>query len=375
MYTLEIYPAVDRHNRPVASVNAIIQFYRPNIRFPVWLMNLPLEVGVEQRPFMPPAVQSTRPMAEDEDGLCGNLTPVGTVVDLHIDQLRDGLVMCIGRSVKVVLMWPGTAENMAIMTEVGMQPGRFAMAAPRLRHGIIVYLNNNSALFFPILTIHMTITLAGGPLIGLNTVTAQNIEAACTNLAYELAVSIEPNQVGNLVIFSRQVNASARSPVIAHRIGVLTGWVRLQPSLTMWFTRDRRDRDGFEIRELAHVQSIIRRLLQDLVKGGFFTHCCNVGQDEVIQHYQASHFMVLSNSSKQSRTPSSSGTSGSKRRAKEATTETTAGAVKKARTTRTSSNANSIIPSVATRSRSTRSATDTIADGASYVESLDSEDT
>jgi len=75
-----------------------------------------------------------------------NLTPRYTVVDLHLDKSRDGLIQCGGKSKKVILMWPGTTFDMEIMLDHSDHQMKFNRVGHLLQGGIITMVGSSVGL-------------------------------------------------------------------------------------------------------------------------------------------------------------------------------------------------------------------------------------
>jgi len=108
--------AFENEERSEKHGEAIWQLQHPNKENPTYLMNAKLQLPDDSKLCVPTSVSSKKtPYGDLIFG--ANLTPRHTIVDLHINQERDGLIVCIGDSKKIVLMWPATNSNMNLLRE------------------------------------------------------------------------------------------------------------------------------------------------------------------------------------------------------------------------------------------------------------------
>lgn len=75
-----------------------------------------------------------------------NLTPRYTIVDLHIDQGQDGLIVCVEDSKKIMLMWPATNLNMNLLQECFYHQANLVQVGSQLEEGITVMADSSKSL-------------------------------------------------------------------------------------------------------------------------------------------------------------------------------------------------------------------------------------
>ena len=194
-------------------------------------MNAQLELSHDATLCIPSNVLTKRTPSTHPFIVTANLTPMHTVVDLHIDQGRDGLVQCIGGSKKIILMWPATIHNMEIMQDQSNQKMKFIRNGYCLQGGIIIVVDSSVCLVMYTGTIHMTITLEGGVLVGINWVAAEGHYAAARCFQYEIRTRLEDDISNVLGIYADQLDISlAGCDQFRHR-EVLEEWIIIYPLL------------------------------------------------------------------------------------------------------------------------------------------------
>ena len=106
--------AFENEERSEKHGEAIWQLQHPNKENSTNLMNAKLQLPDDSKLCVPTSVLSKRTPYEDLI-FDANLTLRHTIVDLHIDQEWDELIVCIEDSKKIVLMWPATNSNMNLL--------------------------------------------------------------------------------------------------------------------------------------------------------------------------------------------------------------------------------------------------------------------
>ncbi|OCT54302.1 hypothetical protein CLCR_00921 [Cladophialophora carrionii] len=128
------------------------------------------------------------PVTESGDGrMLANVTPTGSCFFPHIDLGLDGLVQCLGPGAKLIAAWPNTEENILTLLRTERSTTAFIRCIRSL-HGGMLYLmrGGSTSLFLSAGTIHATITLQGGLLVGINTTSLGSLVSAMRALGYEL---------------------------------------------------------------------------------------------------------------------------------------------------------------------------------------------
>ena len=194
-------------------------------------MNAQLKLSNDLTMCVPNDILAKRTPSPYPPIIAANLTPMHTVVDLHLDQGRDGLVQCIGGSQKIILMWPATVHNMKIMQDHSDQKMKFIRNGHLLRGGIIIVVDSSVCLVMYTGTIHMTITLEAGVLVGINWVAAECHCVAARCFRYEICARLEDDISNVLKIYVDQLDMSlAGYDQVRHR-EVLDEWTITYPLL------------------------------------------------------------------------------------------------------------------------------------------------
>ncbi len=173
--------------------------------------------------------------AYGDPSFAANLTPTDIIVDLHIDQGRDGLIQCIRSCKKIVLMWP--AQNLNVLLHQSNCQAKFIHAAHQLQWGIITIIDSNVGLAMFADTLHATITQEPSFLVGINWVSVENHRSAVRCFEYEIHSGMESNIKSIFTIYADQLNASLDGNDTARHQQVLDDLVHIiYPIL-----QDRRD--------------------------------------------------------------------------------------------------------------------------------------
>lgn len=98
----------EKHNK------AIWQLQHSNKENSTNLMNVKLQLSDDSKLCVLTSVSSKRTLYEDLI-FDANLTLRHIIVNLHIDQEWDELIVCIEDNKKIVLMWPATNSNMNLL--------------------------------------------------------------------------------------------------------------------------------------------------------------------------------------------------------------------------------------------------------------------
>lgn len=94
-------------------VRVVWQLSNPDPDDPHYIMNVNLPATIAMG--IPRTFRSRLTSPPELPMTLANLTPQHTVVDVHLDQARKGVIQCIGRSKKLLLAWPATDLNMEIL--------------------------------------------------------------------------------------------------------------------------------------------------------------------------------------------------------------------------------------------------------------------
>jgi len=160
-----------------------------------------------------------------------NLTSRHTIVDLHIDQGRDGLIQCLGKSKKIILMWPATDCNMRALQDSSCHQMKLFRVGQSLEDGIITTIDSSIDLVMFSGTIHVTITLESSMLVGINWVSTESHRPAIRCLGYEMDVELEGELSGILSIYVDQLAASLCGFDKGRHQEVLEDWIAVYPIL------------------------------------------------------------------------------------------------------------------------------------------------
>jgi len=209
---------------------AIWQLQHPTKENPTYLMNAKLQLPDNSRMRVPTSVLSKR--TPHGDLIFGaNLTPRYTIVDLHIDQGRDGLIVCVKDSKKIVLMWPATNLNMNLLQECSYHQANLVRVGSQLEGGIAVMADSSKSLIMYSGTIHATITLESGILVGINWVSVESYRPAFRCFAYEMTVDLESDFGNILGILVLQLEASLQGLDHTGHEKVISDWVDIYTDL------------------------------------------------------------------------------------------------------------------------------------------------
>jgi hypothetical protein len=104
-----------------------------------------------------------------------NVTPVNTVVDVHIDQGTNGLSVGLGHESdpsvlkvhKIWFFWPPTEHNLSIYEELKRSNDLRLLRCNELEHGLIADFGINQGVFLPAGWLHATVTVRSGFLGGI----------------------------------------------------------------------------------------------------------------------------------------------------------------------------------------------------------------
>lgn len=209
---------------------AIWQLQHPDPHNPTYLMNATLKLSNNVEMCIPNGLLLKRTPYK-QPIFTANLTPMHTVVDLHLDQCRDGLIQCIGNGKKVVLMWPNAEPNRKLMRDHSNHQMKFIRIGQLLQGGIITIMDSSIGLVMSTGTIHMTITLEAGVLVGLNWVAAECHRAAARCVEYEICANLENDFSTVLGIYADQLEASLDGWDEVRHQEVLEDWIIIYPLL------------------------------------------------------------------------------------------------------------------------------------------------
>ncbi|KIW76812.1 hypothetical protein Z517_09256 [Fonsecaea pedrosoi CBS 271.37] len=179
------------------SLATFFTMTNPDISKPQsFLHNIPVELAPGQRMKVPKELFTKyRPIAADHPMAC-NVTPTGSVFSPHLDTNRDGLIAVFGNCTKLIACWPASAENIEFLLKTEkMKPWEaFRYLVTKLSGGILLRLTMENALLMLAGTIHGTITIEGGVLIGINTNSVGSLVGAMVSVTYELRNNLLPDE-------------------------------------------------------------------------------------------------------------------------------------------------------------------------------------
>ncbi len=279
----EVFENGEQTGSPAA---AIWQLQHPNSRNPTYLMNATLELSNNLKMCVPKGLLQKR-TPHGYPTFAANLTPRYTVVDLHLDQSRDGLIQCVGKSKKVVLMWPATTYNMKIMLDHSNHQMKFNRVGHLLQGGIITIVGSSVGLVMYTGTIHMTITLEAGILVGINWVASECSRVAARCFRYEICAHLENDISSVLAIYGDQLEASLNGWNEVRRREVLEDWITIHPLLVTAF----KSMTKKGVNELQRVCQTIEASLQGHQAPGL--SCCGCTPAEYGRHFQEYHMKDL----------------------------------------------------------------------------------
>ena len=227
---LESAQAFENGERSGKHGAAIWQLQHPDPHNPTYLMNATPKLFNNAKMCVPNGLLRKRTPYK-EPIFTANLTPMHTVVDLHLDQCRDGLIQCIGHSKKMILMWPIAESNRQLMRDHSNHRMKFVRMGHLLQGGIITILDSSVGLVMSTGTIHMTITLEAGVLVGLNWVAAECHRAGARCFEYEICANLENDFSNVLGIYADQLEASLNGWDEVRHQEVLEDWMFIYPLL------------------------------------------------------------------------------------------------------------------------------------------------
>lgn len=170
-------------------------------------MNIRPELAPDVNMCIPKAVHARRPPYKPPH-FSGNITPRFVVVQPHIDVGQIGSILCIGDCKKIVVMWPPTTHNLDVMRKESGYAAIFQRVGHRLEGGIATVVDSSVALVMFTGTIHFTITLEPGILVGINWVSAECYRAGARCFQYEIDTNLEEDHSGAFEIFANQLDAA-----------------------------------------------------------------------------------------------------------------------------------------------------------------------
>ena len=207
---------------------AIWQLQHPNPDNPTYLVNAEPRLAKDLIMRIPTALlKKLTPYGSPDFGV--NVTPMHTIVDIHIDQGRESLVQCIGSGRKIFLMWPATDHNMRLMRNFSDQPMRLFRMADQLQGGIMTAVDASVGLATFAGTIHATITLEPGLLVGITWISAENHRPAARCFKLELSTDVEENLPGLFRIIADQIESSLQGFNSDRHREVLQDWTTYYP--------------------------------------------------------------------------------------------------------------------------------------------------
>ena len=229
---LESAQAFENGERTGKHGSAVWQLQHPDPHNPTYLMNATPKLFNNVKMCVPNGLLLKRTPYK-EPIFMANLTPMHTVVDLHLDQCRDGLIQCIGNSKKVILMWPNAESNRQLMRDHSDHRMKFIRMGHLLQGGIITILDSSIGLIMSTGTIHMTITLEAGVLVGLNWVAAECHRAAARCFEYEICANLEDDfsTVLGIYVYADELEASLNGWDEVRHQEVLEDWKIIYPLL------------------------------------------------------------------------------------------------------------------------------------------------
>ncbi len=262
------------------------QLQHPDAHNPTYLMNAKLTLSDDLKMCVPKAIVRRRTPYKDVM-FAANLTPRHTVIDCHLDQSRDGIIQCVGSSKKVVIMWPATDGNLELLQEDPTHSMKFARIGNRMKGGIIVSIDSRVGLEMCTGTIHMTITMEGGPLVGINYVSAEGHCAGARCFRYEMIARLERDSSTIFTIYADQLEASLEGNNQVRHQSVLQDWA-INYSLLIMMCRNL---PKSTVNELRRVVRTLRNLLKR--PWPLKMSCCGYVGDQFEQHFEDAHMKDL----------------------------------------------------------------------------------
>lgn len=222
-----------RGNRfdPSNRASAILQLSEPDAENPAFLMNAPIKLPSNRQLVIPDILHADhKPQNTDLSPSC-NLTPRFVVVHPHIDQTRDSLITVLGKSRKLVLMWPLSSPNRELLLHYVLAGEResFVPLCAQLEAPVLEVMDSNTAIFMQAGVIHATITLEGGMLVGINTFSAGSALASLQCFVFELEAEVERDYGPIFHLFALQLKAIVGHLDISRRF--LRAWVSLSSKI------------------------------------------------------------------------------------------------------------------------------------------------
>lgn len=264
---------------------AIWQLLHPQRHNPTYLLNAVPKLPGDLRMCVPKKLLQRRTPYGDLQ-FAANITPMHTVVDLHIDQCRDGLIQCIGQSKKLIIMWPLTEANKVNLEMDPNCPMKYSRIGPKLGGGIITIIDSSVTLLVPTGTVHGTVTMQGGGLVGINYIAIEGHHAGARCFRYELNTNLDDIK-DILPIYADQLEASLGGNDRKRHQIVLKDWLTIYPRLLTLCEKSEK--------KTVHQLQRVSQAFKDLFKGPCRPEmsCCACEGDQFEGHFKAEHLESL----------------------------------------------------------------------------------
>ncbi|KAF4467512.1 histone demethylation 1 [Fusarium albosuccineum] len=170
------------HPEQETSIEEVIrQLFEPNTSRTVYAVNFTIRDAM----FMPQRLQHHE--ISSQPRIMANVTPEGTVIDLHVDRGYHGITALKYGCIKIWGLYPWTSANKKLWEEHCQSPQRFVALQGKLEEGRFFVQLQTSAMYIPPGCIHMTVTIKGGFVPGMMYITHESLEAAADDLDIDIS--------------------------------------------------------------------------------------------------------------------------------------------------------------------------------------------
>jgi len=234
-YTIEDNATKTAKNVPISQV--LSQLLEPPAEGPLIAHNVILDAKKFNVSLL--ADKVTLP-SSDHVYAAMNVTPVNTVVDVHIDQGTNGLSVGLGHGRdpsllkvhKIWFFWPPTEHNLAKYEELKRAGGLRLLRSGELEQGLITDFSIDQGVFLPAGWLHATVTVQSGFLGGITINSPDTIRLASKLKAMD--VRLQPWDLGlhlENYLDAIEVALSSKFDNSHDAIDAIEGWLELESSL------------------------------------------------------------------------------------------------------------------------------------------------
>ncbi|KAL9634358.1 MAG: hypothetical protein Q9164_004134 [Protoblastenia rupestris] len=246
----------DIHHTGRPLLEAINQLSTPDVGRPIFVDNIAVRLDRDIGLELPLSLECRNTInPEKEPTSASNITPQGTIVDLHVDHGFTVLATTIEDCVKMWALFPPTEHNLGLLRKVANKSGGLQLlvedhlqySQPFLEGGILTRTDSAEAILLPAGTLHAVFTLSGGFLSGIHFLTAESTYQTALCLRYEIQCKLgieSPDEVsehtvpafgeleGDVARYAESLELALRYPV--HRKDAIRGWILVEPFMKTW---------------------------------------------------------------------------------------------------------------------------------------------